>query len=272
MNRNSIIAVALALLFVVAVAIFNPRKPAPPAPTLEEPAVPRDEPRLDPTPVVEPVPPAPSVPEPPVEQAPPLPTLNDSDSEVLGALSDALGREAVEGFLIPDHVVRKGVVTIDNLPGEIVATRIRAVRPTGGGFSVSVDDGRFTLSPDNYARYEAFVRMVGSIDVDQAMGVYARYYPLLQEAYEELGYPSSQFNDRVVQVIDDLLNAPEPHSPIDLVRPRALYQFADPDLEALSAGQKVLVRMGPDNARAIKAKLREIRQALVDRSRTLATG
>jgi hypothetical protein len=272
MNRNSIIAVALALLFVVAVAIFNPRKPAPPAPAMEEPTVPGPEPKPAPAPVVEPVPPAPSVPEPPIEQAPPLPALDDSDAEVLGALTDALGRGAVDGFLIPDQVVRKGVVTMDNLPGEIVATRIRAIRPTGGGFQVSVNDGRFTLSPDNYARYEAFVRMVKSIDVDQATAVYARYYPLLQEAYEELGYPSRQFNDRVIQVIDDLLGAPEPRPPIDLVRPRALYQFADPDLEALSAGQKVLVRMGPDNARVIKVKLREIRQALVDRSRTLATG
>jgi hypothetical protein len=271
MNRNSIIAVALALLLVIGVAVFNPRKPAPPAPATEEPVITRPEPAPEPQPSPEPVPMAPSVPVPPVEPEPLLPGLDDSDAEVLGALTDSLGREAVEGFLVSDQVVRKGVVTTDNLPGEIVATRIRAVRPTGGSFKVSVDDGRFTLSPDNYARYGAFVRVARSIDVEQAMGVYARYYPLLQEAYAELGYPSRQFNDRVIQVIDDLLGAPEPRPPIDLVRPRALYQFADPGLEALSAGQKILIRMGPENARVIKAKLREIRQALVDRSRTLAT-
>ena len=96
---------------------------------------------------------------------------------------------------------------------------------------MSVDDGRFTLSPDNYARYAPFVRMVRSLDVEQAMGVYTRYYPLLQQAYEELGYPSRQFNDRVIQVIDDLLNAPQPRQPIDLVRvkdkPHLIYEIND---------------------------------------------
>jgi len=52
------------------------------------------------------------------------------------------------------------------------------------------------------------------------------------------------------------------------VRPRAHYQFADPGLESLSAGQKVLIRMGPDNAQVIKAKLRDIRRAVVARSRS----
>jgi Protein of unknown function (DUF3014) len=41
-----------------------------------------------------------------------------------------------------------------------------------------------------------------------------------------------------------------------------MYEFADSTLEDLSAGQKILVRSGPDNERRIKAKLREIRKAL----------
>jgi hypothetical protein len=34
------------------------------------------------------------------------------------------------------------------------------------------------------------------------------------------------------------------------------------ELEARSAGQKILIRMGAENARRVKAKLLEIRQAL----------
>jgi hypothetical protein len=37
------------------------------------------------------------------------------------------------------------------------------------------------------------------------------------------------------------------------------YEFADPALEAESAGRKLLLRMGPGNAARVKAKLREIR-------------
>jgi hypothetical protein len=38
-----------------------------------------------------------------------------------------------------------------------------------------------------------------------------------------------------------------------------MYQFADPALEGLPAGQKILIRMGPENASIIKAKLAELR-------------
>ncbi|MEJ2700374.1 MAG: DUF3014 domain-containing protein, partial [Desulfuromonadales bacterium] len=65
--------------------------------------------------------------------------------------------------------------------------------------------------------------------------------------------------------IDHLLAAPEVQGPIRVVRPSVRYKFADPDLEALSAGQKILIRMGPDNAAKVKAKLREIRQELTAR-------
>jgi len=45
-------------------------------------------------------------------------------------------------------------------------------------------------------------------------------------------------------------------------QPWVRYEFEDPQLEALSAGQKILVRMGPSNARQVKAKLRELRAAI----------
>ncbi|MGH8487811.1 MAG: DUF3014 domain-containing protein, partial [Gammaproteobacteria bacterium] len=41
-----------------------------------------------------------------------------------------------------------------------------------------------------------------------------------------------------------------------------LYQFADPEVEKRSWGQKTLIRMGPANAAAVKAKLREIRASI----------
>ena len=77
-----------------------------------------------------------------------------------------------------------------------------------------------------------------------------------------LGYPNAYFNDRAVAVIDELLTTPEPEQPIPLVRPHVLYEYADPELEALSAGQKLLLRMGPDHAARVKAVLAEIRQRI----------
>ena len=100
--------------------------------------------------------------------------------------------------------------------------------------------------------------------------LYRRLYPLFQQAYEELGYPGRYFNDRVVEVIDQLLATPEVPGPIKVklveVKPArpggGLYQFEDPALEARTSGQKIMLRIGPENARKLKAKLTEIRQQI----------
>jgi hypothetical protein len=118
------------------------------------------------------------------------------------------------------------------------------------------------IAPDNATRYAPYVQMLERVDAKQLAGIYLRFYPWFQQAYEELGYPKAYFNDRLVAVIDHLLAAPEPGGPILLTQPKVLYQYLDPQLEALSAGQKTLVRMGPDNARRVKAKLRELRREI----------
>ncbi|MCH8057417.1 MAG: DUF3014 domain-containing protein, partial [Proteobacteria bacterium] len=60
------------------------------------------------------------------------------------------------------------------------------------------------------------------------------------------------------------LSTPDIREPLRLIKPEAFYLFVNPDLEALPAGQKALLRMGPMNAQRVKAKLREIRTALIE--------
>jgi hypothetical protein len=106
--------------------------------------------------------------------------------------------------------------------------------------------------------------------------LYVRLYPLLQKAYEELGFPGRYFNDRVMAVIDLLLSTPETEMPLKLrltevkgpiasLRPWVRYEFADPALESLSSGQKILLRVGPVNERRLKDKLAQIRGELAGR-------
>jgi hypothetical protein len=90
------------------------------------------------------------------------------------------------------------------------------------------------------------------IDANELANIYLRFYPLFQEAYEDLGYPQVYFNDRVIDVIDHLLSAPEVNDPIILHRPHVLYEFIHPELEALSSGQKLLIRLGVRNSAKVK--------------------
>jgi DUF3014 family protein len=188
-----------------------------------------------------------------------LPALNDSDPIVHDSLAGVLGRHAVEQFLVPQNIVRHLVATVDNLPRRKVAVEVRPVKPAPGQSAIATQGDITTLSDANFERYAPLVRVVQATDVKALVLVYQRLYPLFQQAYEDLGYPGKYFNDRLVEVIDHLLQAPEVSAPIRLVQPKVFYEYADTDLESRSAGQKLLIRMGPANARAIKAKLREFR-------------
>ncbi|HEY8518838.1 MAG TPA: DUF3014 domain-containing protein [Gammaproteobacteria bacterium] len=197
-------------------------------------------------------------PEPPPE---PLPPLDESDEEVLGFLSVFLGEEAAR-FVVPERIVRNAVVTIDNLAREKVAPQQRPIRPTPGELLVEGSDEAPVLSGQNFARYEPVVRLFTAADTKTMVALYRRLYPLFRQAYDDLGL-SGSFNTRLLEVIEHLLATPEVEGPIRLERPGVLYKYADPALEALTPGQKLLIRMGPDNARAVKQKLREIRDELV---------
>jgi hypothetical protein len=188
----------------------------------------------------------------------PLPALNESDGAVKDALSGLLGGNALQ-YLVPEDIIRHIVVTVDNLPRQKLAVTKRPVVPAAGAFLVQGDELHATLDPKNFARYDAMVNVIRQLDMQRVADVYFRLYPLFQGAYQDLGYPTGYFNDRLVQVIDSLLATPQLTGPIDLSRPNVMYTFADPTLEARPAGQKLLLRMGPDNAAVIKAKLTELR-------------
>jgi hypothetical protein len=192
----------------------------------------------------------------------PLPALADSDPALIDALGAVAGTAAVKDYLLPENIVRHMVVTIDNLPRQKVAVEKRPTSPVAGSFVANGDELHATLDPQNFARYQPMVLAVSKLDMQQLAAVYVRFYPLFQHAYQDLGYPNGYFNDRLVQVIDTLLATPQSAGPIDLIRPNVMYLFADPALESRPAGQKLLIRMGTDNAAAIKVKLKELRAAI----------
>ncbi|MCW5653492.1 MAG: DUF3014 domain-containing protein [Hydrogenophaga sp.] len=209
----------------------------------------------------------------------PLPALADADPYVRERLIELIGRQNVLGFLQVDGFVRRAVATVDNLARSHAPVMAWPFNPTPGRFATRKAEGGSaaeTIHPDNGARYQPWVRMVESVDSDRAVALYRRLYPLLQQAYEDLGFPGRYFNDRLVQVLDHLIATPVPDAPpavtlvevkgpVPSARPWVRYEFADPSLEARSAGQKILLRVGPDNQRRLQAKLVEIRARVARR-------
>ena len=193
-----------------------------------------------------------------------LPALERSDSMLRDSLSGLMGRRAFEDFALPDQLVRRIVATVDNLPRRTAPRRMIPLNAVPGSFvTAGAGEGEASMDPANFDRYAPYVRVLEAVDVQALVKLYVATYPLFQRAYEELGYPGDYFNDRLLDAIDDLLAAPELAAPAALIRPRVLYEFADPDLETRSAGQKILLRMGTQNAQKVKAKVLEIRRALL---------
>jgi hypothetical protein len=231
-----------------------------------------------PPPPVAPEPPHPAVQAPQVATEPairnpipettdtkPLPPLKESDPDVRESLVGVFGARSISQFLVPDNVVRHIVVTVDNLPRKKVAVELRPVKPTPGATVTAAQGDITTLGSANYERYAPLIKVVQSTDTKTLVNVYFKLYPLFQQSYEDLGYPGQYFNDRLVEVIDDMLKTPDVQGPIQLTQPKVFYQYADPKLEALSSGQKLLLRMGPANEAIMKVKLRELRKAVVNR-------
>lgn len=232
-----------------------------PAPTPVASAPPVEAPPAEPAPA--PVSGEPQYPLPPAsseEAEAPLPGLGDSDGEFIDALSALLGGANAQRLLVPEHLIRRLVVAVDNLPRERVGLREWPVKTTPGALVVVEQDGDTVLADDNGARYTLAVTVLKAVDVDALVRLYRHYYPLFQAAYREQGYPQGHFNDRLVQVIDHLLAAPAPAAPIRLQRPKYFYEFADPALEALSFGQKLMIRFGPANRAVVEDWLRALRR------------
>lgn len=190
----------------------------------------------------------------------PLPKLDESDDAISAAINQLA--DVTKLFLFKSFI-RHFVVTVDNMTNQKLPQRYVFNQRVPDKFLViKQDEDKALLNNKNFDRYTNFVNLTERVDSRELVAFYIRFYPLFQEAYEELGYPDRYFNDRFIQVMDHLQAAPEIKEPIHLIRPKVFYQFADPELEALSAGQKILVRIGVDNAQRVKSKLRELRAIL----------
>lgn len=242
-----------------------PEAAAPETPAPVEQAEPAPEaPAWDaPQPVQHPIEPA------PVEET--LPAVRDSDSLIAPPLSALVGKQAWSELFYPEEIIRRIVTTVDNLPRREASAKLWPLQPAGTWMETVGGEGNLIISPANSERYAPYMTLVQNVPVDKAVAIYRRYYPLFQQAYADLGYPDAYFNDRLVVAIDDLLATPEPLEAPRLVQDKVIYQFADPDLEKRSAGQKIMLRIGVENAQIVKMKLRELRAAITRQPAPAAT-
>ena len=231
------------------------RLPAPPLPSwLQTPGA-----EAPSTPTETPGPPTPT----------PGPTLTPAADETL----DEVVRRVVGGLtshpeamklLATPGLVRRFVVSVDNIAEGKSPRQNLIVLDPRDDFAVSRRGERIFVDPKSYARYDAVTEAVASIDVDGVAAAFAELEPRLDQEYRELGYPNRRFREVLARAIERLERVPVPTEKVELRAKVKSFRFADPKLEALAPAEKHLVRMGPENAKRVQAKLRELRAALGD--------
>jgi hypothetical protein len=263
-NLQWLVPIVLAVGVAVALWFYWARSHRP-QPVVEEPAPAAEQGPAEATPEA-PAHPLPDVGQPSTARPAlqPLPPLDQSDEYFEMALADLFG-DPVRERLADSRLIERIVATIDNLPRDQIAERIRPLGGVPGRFLAegNPEQGQFVMDADNFQRYNSMVAMISQTDTADMVELYKRFYPLMQKAYTDLGYPDGYFNDRLVEVIDHLLATPQVDGPVKLTRPHVLYEYADPELEKLSSGQKALLRIGSENATVVKQKLREFREQII---------
>ncbi|MBU1363322.1 MAG: DUF3014 domain-containing protein [Gammaproteobacteria bacterium] len=219
--------------------------------------------------VTPPPPPLELHPLPPVEASAtlePLPDIEQSDSRYRQALAGLFSDKLVNRFFHSEHMIRRFVATIDNLPRHEPLDKMMPVKPVGGAFLVERQAAGLIIAPANDQRYVGYLKLMTMVEPRRLVDVYVRFYPLFQRAYRDLGYPEGFFNDRLIEAIDNLLETPDVAPPIALEQPKVLYTYADKSLEARSSGQRIMLRLGADNRAKATQMLTAIRQELLSRS------
>ncbi|MBD1399569.1 DUF3014 domain-containing protein [Pelovirga terrestris] len=185
-----------------------------------------------------------------------LPAIGQSDALVDQALTGLLGGRYFSNLVIVNSFIQRLVLTINNLPEKKLPLAHIPFEFPEGGFVAAGEEERLRISPENYQRYAPYLDLLEHTNPDTVIRVYVYLYPLLQTAYQQLGYPNAYFNDRLVYVLAHLLETPNPDDPLALERPSVNYTYADPTLENLSAGQKILLRMGQEQRTRVMSVLR----------------
>lgn len=191
-----------------------------------------------------------------------LPALGDMDGYVRPMLSALSRRPELAALLATDGLVRRFVVSVEAVArGASPAGRVRAVAPRGA-FQVQSRGGEDVIDPASYARYDGLVALVEDLDPQQLARVYGRLKPRFEEAYAELGVDGT-FDQAMARALAHLLQTPAvPASPRVQPGKGTNYTYADSALERLSPAQRHLLRLGPERAERVKARLRAFAAAL----------
>lgn len=203
-----------------------------------------------------------------VEEINPLPSLDDSDSWLKVKLPELTWRKELLKLVIDEDMIRRFVVFTDNFAQGTLAYEhspfiLPTVKFTPDDETVSFQNNQNVWGWDEKSskRFNLYVDLLRSIDSASLVEWYFEVKPLIDEAYQELGY-DDDFTVVLQESITHVLDMELPKEQIKLIQPSVMYKYQDQSLEELSDSDKLLLRLGKENLLIIKSILLEINEKI----------
>ena len=272
-NKTGIF-LALAGLLVLCAALywgFLQEPETPPPATTQTPVTPEVEIEVEKIvaapaqPEAEPAVPEAPEPEVPVEVEPPPISLGESDGVLAETMASINAGQLGDQFIMRPNGLERGVAIVDSLRQGAVPYKLLPVGRPSRAFPFTDNGLAVTMDPAGFERYNGLADTVAGIDVPATLALYDLLSVAIEEAWDALGYTDMGFEDAVLSTLGAIMLTPATNVEARLIKDESNWIYEDEALESLSALQKQIMRMGPENADKIQAKARELRGALMDR-------
>lgn len=195
-----------------------------------------------------------------------LPTLDESDSWFSTKLPTLTWRKELLKLVVTEDMIRRFVVFTDNFSqGTLAYEHTPLVTPETKFTAIEEktdSEVKWQWDENSANRFSLYVDLLRSMDSDKLVQWYIELKPLIDQAYEELGYPDQDFTEVLHGAITKVLDMEIPKAEPELVRPSVVYKYKDESLESLDAAEKLLLRIGKENLLVIKSVMLEINEKL----------
>ena len=189
-----------------------------------------------------------------------------SDEGDDGLFRAAVGRLSTHpelaSYLVNDRLLRRFVRAVDAIAGGYSPSdEVEFLRPSRP-FIVREDEGRLVIASGSYGRYDVVTDVFTALESDGANELYRQFQPRLEAIYREVGWANDDFDNRLREAVDHLLEVTTSSGQVEVEQRAIVYAYAEDRFENLTGAQKHFLRMGPRNVGAIQSKLRSLHDAI----------
>ena len=187
-----------------------------------------------------------------------LPPLDEMDPVVRELVSKLSSNPVVAAWLTTDSLILNFVAVTSRIANGVTpVAELKSIGPVPR-FATRTSRDNTYIDRSSYRRYDRYAQAVSALDARGVAELYKTLNPRIKEGYARLTSGDDPFDPVLEKAIVDLLKVPVVEGEVELYPHGTVWAFADPRLQEMSAAQKQLLRMGPQNVRTVQSKLREI--------------